>query len=148
MCGVKIILIFKCILIEEFHFSAGNVIVQCETNVSTSSLQNTMMTPSELNETTNTHVTTAHHISETITKEEHNNRLGSSDHNSLCRLFHTVPWKLRNSSDFYGVFLLFCISFLFIRSFMNIYTIFNPFQAVVWKDHYTCKLPRSYVSWK
>ena len=54
-----------------------------------------MMTPSELNETTNTHETTARHISETTTKEEHNNGLimnhGSSHHNSLCRLFHTVP---------------------------------------------------------
>ena len=86
MCGVKIILIFKCILIEEFHFSAGNVLVECQTNVSTSSLQNTMMTPSELNETTNAYVTTARHISEATTKEEHNNGLimnhGSSDHNS------------------------------------------------------------------
>ena len=54
-----------------------------------------MVTPSQLNETTNAYVTTARHISETTTKEEHNNGLimnhGSSDHNSLCRLFHTVP---------------------------------------------------------
>lgn len=45
-----------------------------------------MMTPSELNETTNAYVTTARQISETTTKEEHNNGLimnhGSSDHNS------------------------------------------------------------------
>nr|XP_022343712.1 uncharacterized protein LOC111136863 isoform X2 [Crassostrea virginica] len=61
-------------------FVLGNVAVECnKTNVSTSPLQNTTKTPSQLNETTNTHVTTARHISETTTKEEHNN--GSSDHN-------------------------------------------------------------------
>ncbi|XP_078337253.1 uncharacterized protein LOC111136863 isoform X2 [Crassostrea virginica] len=67
-------------------FVLGNVLVECnKTNGSTSPLQNTTKTPSQLNETTNTHVTTAHHISETTTKEEHNNGLimnhGSSDHN-------------------------------------------------------------------
>lgn len=133
-------------LLKSFNFIAGNVAVECnKTNVSTSPLQNTTKTPSQLNETTNTHVTTARHISETTTKEEHNN--GSSDHNSLCRLFHTLPWKLRNSSNFFifFLFLLLWKSFFFIHcSFMNIYTILNPFQAVVWK----VKLLRRYVSWK
>ena len=116
--------------LKSFIFIAGNVLVECnKTNLSTSPLQNTTKTPSQLNETTNTYVTTAHHISETTTKEEHNNGLimnhGSSDHNSLCRLFHTVPWKLRNSSDFFMIFCFRCFAKLF-YSYVLLW-IFIPF---------------------
>ena len=127
MWVVKIILIFKGVyLLKSFIFIAGNVLVECnKITISTTPLQNTKKTPSQLKETTNAHVTTAHHISETTIKEEHKKRFlmnhGSSDHNSLSSLFHTVLCKLfsfRKSTDFYNLahtFQFICTSYVMKR---------------------------------
>ena len=96
---------------------SGNVLVECNKRKnSTSPLQNTTMTPFKLKETTQVHVTTAHHISETTRKGFLMNH-GSSDHNSLFNLFHKKLCKLflfRKSSDF----------------FLRIHFFFNFFQFI------------------
>ena len=115
MCGVKIILIFKGVyLLKRFVFIAGNVLVECNWRKPSASLQKTTMTPFQLKETTQVHVTAVRHIPETTTKGFlmiH----GSSDHNSLFNLFHTELCKLfsfRKSSDFFlRIYFFFSIFF-------------------------------------